>query len=47
MILGALLCARGKTLTQMEGFDADVWDPVKEEKYQASNPIKGPEELKF
>jgi hypothetical protein len=46
-VLGALLCMRGKTLTQMEGFDADVWDPVKEEKYQASNPIKGPEELKF
>jgi carbon starvation protein CstA len=47
VILGALLCTRGKTLTQMEGFDPDVWDPVKEEKYQASHPIKGPEELKF
>jgi hypothetical protein len=31
----------------MEGFDADVWNPVLEKKYQDSNPVKGPEELKF
>ena len=47
LVLGTMLCVRGKTLSKMEGFDADVWDPVKEQKYQASNPIKGPEELKF
>ncbi len=26
-IIGFLLCTRGKTLTKMEGFDPDVWNP--------------------
>ena len=47
LVLGTMLCVRGKTLSKMEGFDADVWNPVLEKKYQDSNPVKGPEELKF
>ena len=31
VILGFLLCARGKTLSKMEGYDADRWNPELDE----------------
>ena len=31
VILGFLLCTRGKTLTKMEGFDPDRWNPELDE----------------
>ena len=31
VILGFLLCARGKSLTKMEGYDADRWNPELDE----------------
>lgn len=30
VILGFLLCTRGKVLSQMQGYNADAWDPAKD-----------------